>query len=133
MQQKLWKQATARFARIGQDPTYSSELRLQKRILTAIALLVAPVAVVWGTIYWSFGERLSALIPLAYICHWLVAQPLHFLTQSPPSLISVRPTCIGSGASVPPDDLAGRLYQLERSHTLVVACASLFDLQSCTW
>ncbi len=81
MQQKLWKRAATRIARIGQDPTDSSELRLQKRILTAIALLVAPAAVVWGMIYWSFGERLSALFPLAYATGSLLSLSIFSLNR----------------------------------------------------
>ena len=53
--------------RIGADPDDDESLRLRKALVMAAVLMVVPAAAVWGTIYWSFGERLAAFVPWAYL------------------------------------------------------------------
>jgi guanylate cyclase len=52
---------------IGADRADSSELRFRKRLLVGIALLILPVAFVWGCLYWVVGEEAVALTPWAYV------------------------------------------------------------------
>lgn len=53
-------------ARIGASPEDRDEERLQKTLLVASTLMMASLAVLWGGLYLSFGERLAASIPLCY-------------------------------------------------------------------
>ena len=56
----------ARLAAAGALPTDSDEERLRKAILTFSASLIAPLAVLWGALYWALGLPISGTIPLAY-------------------------------------------------------------------
>ena len=47
----------------GED---SEEVRLRKVMLMFSSILISLLAVLWGIIYWVFGEPLAAAIPLAY-------------------------------------------------------------------
>jgi guanylate cyclase len=51
---------------MGADDGDSSELRFRKRLLVGIAVLILPVAFLWGCIYWAMGEEAVALTPWAY-------------------------------------------------------------------
>ena len=51
---------------IGADEADSSDLRFRKRLLVGIALLILPIAFIWGCIYWAVGEEAVALTPWAY-------------------------------------------------------------------
>lgn len=51
---------------IGAHPDDSDEVRLEKTLLVALALMISPLAVLWGVIYLVFGERTAASIPLTY-------------------------------------------------------------------
>src|SRR5918997_3607283 len=51
---------------IGADETDSSDLRFRKRLLVGIALLILPIAFLWGCLYWVVGEEAVALTPWAY-------------------------------------------------------------------
>jgi adenylate cyclase len=42
------------------------EVRLRKVMLLFYSILISLLAVLWGTIYWVFGEPLAAAIPLSY-------------------------------------------------------------------
>jgi class 3 adenylate cyclase len=53
-------------SRIGASPGDGDEERLQKTLLVASTLMMASLAVLWGSLYLSFGERLAASIPLSY-------------------------------------------------------------------
>jgi adenylate cyclase len=57
---------TDRVLSIGADPADSSELRFRKRLLVGVALLILPVSVLWGCLYWVFGEEAVALTPWGY-------------------------------------------------------------------
>jgi adenylate cyclase len=52
---------------IGADPRDTADERFRKRLLVGVALIILPVAVVWGCLYWGFGERVVALTPWAYV------------------------------------------------------------------
>ena len=51
---------------IGADPRDSSDERFRKRLLVGVALVILPVALLWGCLYWVVGEREVALTPWAY-------------------------------------------------------------------
>lgn len=51
---------------IGADPADDEDTRLRKVLLLVAALTIAPLAVVWGLLYWLAGARDAALIPWAY-------------------------------------------------------------------
>ncbi len=55
-----------RIARIGAGPADTDEVRLQKTLLVASTLLMAPAGILWGAIYLYFDEPLAASIPLSY-------------------------------------------------------------------
>jgi adenylate cyclase len=52
---------------IGADPRDTADERFQKRLLVGVALIILPVAFVWGCLYWAVGERAVALTPWAYV------------------------------------------------------------------
>jgi adenylate cyclase len=52
---------------IGADRADSSDLRFRKRLLVGVALIILPVALLWGFLYWVVGEELVALTPWAYV------------------------------------------------------------------
>jgi len=56
----------ARLFAIGLDPADDEETRLRKPLLVAAALTIAPLAILWGAIYWFAGAPVSAVIPWAY-------------------------------------------------------------------
>jgi adenylate cyclase len=53
--------------RIGSDPRDSSEERVRKALLVTVCLMILPAGVLWGALYWAFGERIPALIPWVYV------------------------------------------------------------------
>src|SRR5262245_65479997 len=55
----------ARLARIGADPGDDEELRQKKELLVLLAVLIAPVSVVWGILYLALGSWVG-IAPLAY-------------------------------------------------------------------
>ena len=56
----------ARALRIGADPGDDEDTRLRKVLLLVAALTIAPLAVVWGGLYWVAGATASAVIPWTY-------------------------------------------------------------------
>jgi guanylate cyclase len=58
---------------IGADAADSSDLRFRKRLLVGIALLILPIAFVWGCLYWIVGEEAVALTPWAYVAGSIVS------------------------------------------------------------
>ena len=65
-----------RILSIGTDETDPSELRFRKRLLVGIALLILPIAFLWGCIYWLVGEEAVALTPWAYATGSIVSLAL---------------------------------------------------------
>ena len=51
---------------IGADPRDSADERFRRRLFVGVALIILPVALVWGCLYWAIGERGVALTPWAY-------------------------------------------------------------------
>jgi guanylate cyclase len=51
---------------IGADPRDTADERFRKRLLVGVALVILPVAFLWGCLYWFVGERGVALTPWAY-------------------------------------------------------------------
>ena len=51
---------------IGADPRDTTDERFRRRLLVGVALVILPVAVVWGCLYWLVGEHGVALTPWAY-------------------------------------------------------------------
>jgi guanylate cyclase len=51
---------------VGADPQDSPELRLQKTMLVAASPMFIGAPVVWGMIYFAFGEILAGAIPIGY-------------------------------------------------------------------
>ncbi len=45
----------------------TGDVRLRKTLLMAAALSEWPAGLIWGVIYWSFGESQASLIPFAYV------------------------------------------------------------------
>jgi adenylate cyclase len=52
---------------IGADPRDAADERFRKRLLVAVAVIILPVAFVWGCLYWAFGEEAVALTPWGYV------------------------------------------------------------------
>jgi class 3 adenylate cyclase len=55
-----------RLLTIGAEPADDEDTRLRKVLLLVAAFTIAPLAVLWGLLYWLAGEREAALIPWAY-------------------------------------------------------------------
>lgn len=55
-----------RLLSIGADPGDDEDTRLRKVLLLVAALTIAPLAVLWGLLYWLAGATVPALIPWAY-------------------------------------------------------------------
>jgi adenylate cyclase len=52
---------------LGADPADSTDERFRKRLLVGVAVLILPIAFVWGCLYWLIGEHAVALTPWAYL------------------------------------------------------------------
>src|SRR6185503_11854337 len=53
-------------SRIGVDPTDSSEMVLQKRVVVLLAVGTLPFTILWSVIYYAAGAPLAAAIPALY-------------------------------------------------------------------
>jgi guanylate cyclase len=51
---------------LGADPADSQDERAQKALLVGVCVGVLPAGVVWGALYWGFGEYVAALFPWTY-------------------------------------------------------------------
>jgi adenylate cyclase len=58
---------------IGADPADSGDLRFRKRLLVGIALLILPIAFLWGCLYLAIGEPWVALTPWGYLVGSIVS------------------------------------------------------------
>ncbi len=47
-------------------PTDNAALRLEKTVMTLVPLIIAPFALIWGSIYFALGHWLSGAIPMSY-------------------------------------------------------------------
>src|SRR5688572_10186252 len=52
---------------IGADPRDTADERFRKRLLVTVALIILPVAFVWGCLYWAVGETGVAVTPWGYV------------------------------------------------------------------
>jgi adenylate cyclase len=52
---------------IGADPRDTADERFRKRLLVGVALVILPIAFLWGCLYWLVGEHAVALTPWAYV------------------------------------------------------------------
>lgn len=60
------KKSLMRIVELGFLPTDDTDLRLKKTVVTLVALITVPIAVLWGTIYFFLDHPLSGSIPIAY-------------------------------------------------------------------
>jgi adenylate cyclase len=51
---------------MGANPRDSSDERFRKRLLVGVALVILPIALLWGCLYWAVGEHAVALTPWGY-------------------------------------------------------------------
>ena len=59
-------QVRDRVLAIGADPRDTADERFRKRLLVGVAVVILPVALLWGCLYWVVGEHSVALTPWAY-------------------------------------------------------------------
>ena len=52
---------------IGADPRDTADERFRKRLLVGVAVIILPIGLLWGCLYWAFGEEPVALTPWAYV------------------------------------------------------------------
>ena len=71
---------------IGADARDTADERFRKRLLVGVALLILPVAFVWGAVYWGFGERAVALTPWAYVAGSMISLAVFARTRNFPFL-----------------------------------------------
>jgi len=76
MNQQL-QEIFARLIAIGAAPGDSDDLRLQKSLLVMFTFPFLIAGIAWGTMYFMFGERSAAIIPLSYSVFSLLSI-LHF-------------------------------------------------------
>ncbi len=51
---------------IGSNLTEDDDLRVQRQVLVAMAVMTSAAGILWGSLYWAFGEQQAALIPWIY-------------------------------------------------------------------
>ena len=52
---------------VGAEPDDDEDTRLRKVLLLVAALVITPLAVIWGAIYWTVGATSVAAIPWLYV------------------------------------------------------------------
>ena len=67
---------------IGADPRDTADERFRKRLLVGVALIILPVAFLWGCLYWIVGEREVALTPWGYVTGSAISLVLYARTRS---------------------------------------------------
>jgi adenylate cyclase len=67
---------------IGADPRDTTDERFRKRLLVGVALIILPVAFVWGCLYWIVGEREVALTPWGYVAASAISLAVFARTKS---------------------------------------------------
>ena len=60
------RELLGRLLAIGADPEDDEDTRLRKVVLLVAVLTIAPLAVLWGLLYWVAGATGPAVIPWAY-------------------------------------------------------------------
>ncbi|MEQ1669135.1 MAG: PAS domain S-box protein, partial [Sulfuriferula sp.] len=79
-------------------PTDDAELRVKKVAITLVPLIIGPVAVIWGSIYFLLGHPLSGAIPLTYaiisvvsLVHFFKTKHISFIQYSQLTLVLLLP------------------------------------------
>ena len=65
----------------GTLPSDGDEVRLKKSILILVSAIIAPLAILWGSIYVSLGYPISGAIPLSYAAITFVGMGYLFATK----------------------------------------------------
>jgi adenylate cyclase len=73
--------ATARLARLGADPNDDEDLRQKKALLVLLAVIIAPVSVMWGILYLALGSAVG-IAPLIYFAISIVSLVVFARTKS---------------------------------------------------
>ena len=81
--------ATAWLARIGADPRDDDDLRQKKTLLVLLAVLIAPVSVVWGILYLALGSWVG-IAPLVYCAISVASLVVFARTRNFPFLLLVQ-------------------------------------------
>jgi adenylate cyclase len=71
---------------IGAHPRDTADERFRKRLLVGVALIILPVAFVWGCLYWAIGEHEVALTPWAYLTGSAISLAVFARTRNFPFL-----------------------------------------------
>lgn len=53
--------------RLGGRPDDTDDVRIRKRYLLGMALFILPAGLLWGSLYWYFGQPLAAMAPWSYV------------------------------------------------------------------
>src|SRR4029453_10187296 len=75
-----------RLLSIGADPHDTAAERFRKRLLVGVALIILPVAFLWGCLYWVVGERAVALTPWAHFTGSVISLVVFAATKNFASL-----------------------------------------------
>ena len=67
---------------IGADPRDTTDERFRKRLLVGVALIILPIAFIWGCLYWVIGEHAVALTPWAYAAGSAISLAVFARTRS---------------------------------------------------
>jgi guanylate cyclase len=78
-----------RLARVGADPSDDQETRLRKALLVLIAVLVLPIAFLWGLLYLAFGSPVGD-VPFVYFTVSLGSILFFARTRNFPLLLRVQ-------------------------------------------
>jgi len=73
--------AATRLARLGADPEDDEELRQKKSLLVLLAVIIAPVSVMWGILYLALGSAVG-IAPLVYFAISVVSLVVFARTKS---------------------------------------------------
>jgi signal transduction histidine kinase len=63
---RLWTSFRSRIQQAACSPGDDEEAMARKVLFVVAATLVVPAGLIWGVLYFAYGERTAALIPLAY-------------------------------------------------------------------
>jgi adenylate cyclase len=67
---------------IGADPRDTADERFRKRLLVGVTLIILPVALLWGCLYWVIGEHEVALTPWAYAAGSMISLAVFARTRN---------------------------------------------------
>jgi adenylate cyclase len=102
-----------RVVSIGEDPRDTADERFRRRLLVGVALIILPVAFLWGCLYWAVGEPWVALTPWGYVAGSTISlvvfarnRNLAFLRTAQQLLILVAPA-VGTIAVGSLDEASG--------------------------